>query len=425
MNLTQKLIERYRGGPNHALNRTLMLLAAASAYFSFSCFSNMNGSGPPSFETVAAASVIAFATGIAIYTAWHVLLASVLEDDRIKDNRKKVIALILTVIVIFGISTWPNVAGIAGDQALDLNIDRSLQEYEAVVHDYYIYNQALQGIEPIIAQEIAGLSRRESNERLHGTETGSPGTGDAQRALANLAAELSLIQTTLQTQQKKQSNILAKVQQSLGLARQVSQANDARHLRINLMKQHTDQIAALLAELDNRIFLTSLVKHLSQLPVKTIATHNPAKSQSLRLRQQQVITTLQESANTTIENITDEIDLVIAQAPPPIPQFERISAMKAVVRYATEFGPAWVVGFGIDAMPLLVIALIMISKGSMTTSERRWQSVSSATVEDLMRAKAADEFIKRMSIKPDHKDDFFQTFFGDKRVGEPEHDETE
>ncbi|MEO0680798.1 MAG: hypothetical protein AAF192_10315, partial [Pseudomonadota bacterium] len=302
----------------------------------------------------------------------------------------------LALPLIIGMSSWPNVAGLAGDQAIEIGFSRQIEDIAEAAGVRIEVGRAVDRFAPRVEQLAARYAEDALDECSgDGSRTGASGEGTVCFTLRAVAAELdALMRRQADTARAASAGAEAEVGALLERMRAVAAGGLEAHDKHAAISALLDQLRRALAGVDPARSFDVLRDAYAALPNIAGRYALTARSAASRARQQAAVDAIRDELQREADRMARDLDRAAPEAPEALPRIERLSPFGAVRNEAGQLAPFWAVGVSIDLLPLVILLFLAIQRASLSDEELVQNEVGERTVRDLMLDKAAAELLR-------------------------------
>ncbi len=404
----EKLINDYRNGELGFINSGLTVLAASSTLFTY------DGSSidAETFGGKAMSSVFAIAGGTAIYMFWNqaIKIAPALKEPRARHWALGLIGA--GCLLILGLSSSFNVAGLAGDDALDKHVSVYVGEQEEAVDAQFRHSQLVDGLAVDVRSEVERYDRAAKGECNSGAYSGQGGAGAVCNALTNIHGRLQGVAGETDKFLRERERLGRKSRGRLETIRKLASSDKPREERMRAIAKESDALRMELARMDARRLSESVARTLDMLPREIDIQTNFASDSGLATQQAAALGKLREDIERSSDKLGEFIADAASEEAPRIESFERISAVRAVVTYWDQFIPFWVGGIVLDIAPLAVVIFLMIALRSRSEEQLAIDRVRNRRVGDMVDDEVSKQIIRSASADPKTLKKILDILFG-------------
>lgn len=392
----EKLIADYAAGRTTLITRILFILAGASALFTFKGAS-IDAEG---FSDVAQASVFALAGGAAIYGFWYVILKVI---PSLETHFSRMLAYTLSIpflILIVCLSGFLNVAGLAGEEALEVHIAEYINDAERRVDDAFQGAMIVSGVSADIRSEIARYEQAAASELNSGAYSGSGGPGAVVNALNAVRGRFITLGHEADEYISQAEALGDKARSRLEKIRKIASSDKALHIRTRDIARESDALRADLARLDVSHFAEALGRMLSALPREVDLQASFSANPAVARRQHAALDKVREDIEFSAGKMSGFLQGPSASPTIRVEGFERISAIKAVLVYWDNFLPYWAGGIALDLFPMAIVIFLSIAISSKTAHELAIIRVLNRPVGDVLDLKIIEDAVRQSRADP-------------------------
>ena len=343
---------RHRVVKDGALTAVLAFVAAGATVSTFfGLRALVPATGP---EGLLVPLVSAAVVGVGLFGLWHRVIRLV---PMLHDPRRRGLGIGLGVVLFLvaaSINSWFIATSIGGTRAVQAYMSNYLAGANAQLGHAVQNFGSEQSLIPTIQNYAAGWRVQAKNEATHGTISGRQGSGPVVQALNGAADGLESLVATMQRTQKDFADHHDMAQQILAdlakLANSSEAATAATQARFSETAGHFFQK---LREMD-RMSLLPQLKLRGIVIVKTQIGGSAADNL--------------KNIEVTLEKQTEELQRAVKKIETSRLSTEALpyaptNQGTATWEHASAVPGAWLVGLGIDLLPLLVLLLLMLTHG--------------------------------------------------------------
>ena len=303
--------------------------------------------------------------------------------------------------MIAGVSSWLNVAGIAGNSAVANHLNTAIAKFEVAVDDKQQTLVRLEGFKADFEQAASLFRTRQESEIKAGAYTGAPGTGTVEQTLGTMSDRFVEYGAALATSVTARRNHADAAQQALVALRHTANGGGDPKERLQAFAEHADGLRASLVAMDARPVVDSLVRGLRALPGEARLQVVSAKTKAGAERQRAALARIAEETEQTVELLASDLNALLDEDDEGVPGFAPIDPIEAVLSYPLQNAPYWVGGLAMDFAPTLVLIYAMVimhvrGRGGIFTDR-----LLGLTVEDLLLAKEGERTVRSGFVDPD------------------------
>jgi hypothetical protein len=338
----------------------LMVLSMVSAYFTFLGARSLFGAERASYLNSASAAVFSIGVTAGIFIFWHMALSIV---PPMQSGKTRLLGLAITALgwpFLIALSSWLNVTAMAGGAALDLHMAKSIPAFERAVDDASRSAHLAEKLVPDLkaaADRYAGLAQA---ERTGGRISGVAGNGGIADTLDGVSRQLGGLRAQISEASRQADAIAAQARASVEKMRTISVSKAPLDGRLEDFAGEADKIKALIGRMDKKGLAESIQRSSAALADSVIERVSSRNAQ-VAAAQSEALARIREDLAGTGAAIAGVAAQIAAEPAVSAPEFERISVVRAVVRFAGSFLPFWAGGIALDLLPTLLILYLMLA----------------------------------------------------------------
>lgn len=392
----EKLIADYVAGRTALITRLLFIIAASSALFTFKGAS-IDAEG---FSDVAQASVFAIAGGAAIFGFWHVILKVI---PRLSTPGSRTLAYLLSIpflLLIVCLSGFLNVAGLAGEEALEVHIAEYINSAERRVDEAFQSAMIVSGVSADIRSEVSRYEYAAASELNSGAYSGSGGPGAVVNALNAIRGRFITLSHEADEYLSQAESLGEKARARLEKIRKIASSDKALHIRTRDISRESDALRADLARMDVSNFAEALERMLSALPREVDLQASFSANPTVAQRQRAALDKVREDIDFSGRKMSGFLQGASASPTIRVEGFERISAVKAVLVYWDNFLPYWAGGIALDLFPMAIVIFLSIAISSRTSHDLALIRIMNRRVGDVLDLKVIEDAVRQSRSEP-------------------------
>lgn len=405
----------------HFTKKVSTILLGTTMVTSFFSFKGLSADAE-TFSDVATASVFAIGTGIAFYAFWEFTFRSAPEWETFQDKLKGLGIVGAGMAFILALSSTYNVVGVDGGDVLAFHQSIYVEELADERAEIEDDNTILAALEAEIRQGEARYRALGESERNSGTLSGSGGTGAVYSALVGTADRLAGLLSEVTAFRARAAQIDQTARQRLDRMRAIVNSSEPFAVRDRLLKTESDKLRSDFASLDASGLNDAIARTVSGLSSEVDLVANFSANSGTEARQRQAIGRLQ----TEIANTAASLNTAFAPAAgdgedeEAFPAYVPISPTGAVREYWPQLLPQWSGGIAMDAMPLALLAFVLLSLGAQPRKVIEQKVLLDTPVSELLQRELLWELLKRDPSDPERVKTLQRTLFGeiDEKEGE-------
>tara|TARA_R110002167_G_scaffold186979_6_gene388118 strand:- start:875 stop:2089 length:1215 start_codon:yes stop_codon:yes gene_type:complete len=384
-------LQSFLGKIKGKIETLLIILALVSMYFSFLGAELLADAGGISWLNRSNAVIYAIGIGAAVYTFWAIAMRIV---PTLPAGRYRYAGMCITAagcLFLVALSSWLNVAGLAGPAALDTHMIGQISAYEeATASAYGRARQAEQLIGDLKAHSRRFQSLSE-DERSFGRISGAPGPGTVSETLADIATDIEALVEEVKAYLDAAATLSEQARLQLETMRQQAARNEPPVSRMRALAGTADALRATLHELQSKSPAASAARVVRSLSAGIAVKPVSGRSSRIIKAQRDALAAVQAQIDTTATAIAALAADLGGPFDPSAgaPVVERIGPVEAVFRYAGKFVPMWAGGIAIDLIPTIIILYLMLVFAVREDGEREKDRLGPLTVEQIEDAQRA------------------------------------
>ncbi len=384
-------LKNYLGKTVSSIALLLPVQAVASAYFSYLGAEALSDAGGVSVLGRASAVVYAAAIGAAIYSFWTIALRVV---PTLPSGRFRKAGMSITFagcLFVTAVSSWLNVAGLAGPAALEVQMNGTVAAYEGAAADAYgRARQAEQLIGDLKATARQFHSLAE-DEATSGRISGRPGHGTVSETLAHIADQIEGLIEEINGYLEAAATLSQTARGQLETMRQQAGSDGHPTQKMRALASTADAMRATLHEMRSKSPAASAARVIRSLSAGVAVQPVSGRSEKVAAAQREALADVAQridAAAATIAALAADLD------DPDDPSagalvVERIGPVQAVFRHAEHFVPMWAGGIAIDLIPTIIILYLMLVFSVRQDTAQQADRTRELTVEQIRDAMAA------------------------------------
>ncbi|UYN93729.1 MAG: hypothetical protein KIT25_16950 [Enhydrobacter sp.] len=317
-----------------------------------STFFGLRSMMPYGVEGVVIPVVMALTVCFVLAMLWHCMVDVV---PRLADPGRRRLGLVLAGVLTVAamcISSWFVTTAIGGRDAVRIDMAEKTETFRRVLDIVTANAQAEQAVVPEVARTAAEMKALADGEQQRGQLSGRPGKGPVVDALRRAAATYTAVVDEANGLRERISALRTQASNQLKAMDQIIGGGDGTAEAQRKFATAVGEFRQKVAEIDSWSLLPSMRRlGLAELPaVGTGSGQNDA------------IAAIHATFAQRSDELTRKVDAVAVQRKEvPVIANRPIKAGEAVVEHFERVVPAWCVGIAIDAMPLLLLLVLVIS----------------------------------------------------------------
>lgn len=394
------------------LRFSVILLCIISAYFTYngiSLFASTSGMG-------VGGDLGALLFSIGSFCALHIFWSSAIKffaaQDTSKGRVQGVVFIVLWLPILISLSSWWNVAGIAGNEALEIHMQETVRAYEDIARESFEQNRIIEELLPDLALEIAKFTRAAEEEFTKGVYTGQSGNGAVYLSLTSIASRLADIEQLIQDHVRVAETTAKAVQAQLEVMREVNFGTGSPAERLAGLMAEADQLQLILAKANGQSLASSVKRAAEALPREANASFRLSQSENIAQAQSGALTQLQDDLSYTGTILGNIADQIAVGERVDLPSVRRINPILAVAYYAIYFIPAWIGGIGLDLALLAPILFYSMMIANKSTAQIRQDEILNLRVRDLVNSELAKDLDRFPGMHQGHSESLIDHHLG-------------
>jgi len=398
-------------------------LAICSGFYTYRGFVMALAAGAADWMDHFSAVVFAIASSVAIYLLWTASLPVI---ARLETPRERILGMCLTAvscIMIASLSSWLNVAGIAGASALTTHMHAQVSVFEKATTIRYESAVAIQQFKPDLKQaSVVYLDRRESEIKF-GAYTGVPGApGTIEQVLGDLADRFNELDKSAETNLEDLRQNAAIAHEKLERMRAFANAAGDPVQRLQALSAEAGILRAILGEMSPQGDIDALRRALNAMPRELDTVRISGKSAKSRKAQEDALVRIKAELKESIRVLDEALTQIDTVALTSLPLVERINPIEAVWRYASDHIPYWAGGFAVDFTPTMILLFAMVLMEARGRRGNFTDTVLNKTVGDLIASKHGESILREGRLDRLSMDRTFDDAIGSTEDQQPDND---
>ena len=374
----------------------LVVLALVTTYYSFLGADLVGAAGGVAWVSSTNALIYALGIGVAIFTFWTLALRVV---PSLPPGRFRMWGMAVTVagcIFIVSMSSWLNVAGLAGAAALETHMYQAIGVMQIWLDRVYGQARAQEQVMPDLRAAAAHFGRLADREQKDGHITGSAGPGTVSATLADMSIQLEGLARQVQDYIDAASALSAQGRSHIETMRGIVAGEGGPMERMRQLSRESDAFRAILQEIQGKAPGAATQRVVATLSAGITLQPVSSRNAAVAERQRQALEQVRELADKTAASLS----LLAAELDGPddptqgAPALEWIGPVDAVWRYAEDYLPMWAGGIAIDLIPTLVILYLMLVFTIREEGKRPQERFEDLSVTQLAYALEANDWLR-------------------------------
>ena len=362
----------------------LAVLALASGVYTYlGVRSILDGSPTAVFF---AAIIYSASVSVGIYAFWS-YMARFYPHVTTRAGRTAMLGVMaLGAAMIIAMSSWLNAAALAGSAALEQHLAETVEDYTTDLDQAHQNALAAQSLLPDIQRASERFAQLAASERQSGALTGTNGSGSVVALLSQMSAQLKDLENGINTSREQVTNLFNDGQKRLETMRTLVSAPGAIEPRADQFSSEVVALTGVIASLGQTSIAPSIRRAADDLSLGFIAPVADGGDANLVSRQDQVMETVRASVAAQSKVLSQAADEILARAPVPERRFVPLSSAEAVLRYASDFIPAWAGAISIDLLPGVLVFILAVVHGAIRRQDEKLPFAERITAAELLQA---------------------------------------
>jgi len=369
----------------------LAVLALASGVYTYlGVRSILDGSPTAVFF---AAVIYSASVSVAIYAFWS-YMARFYPHVTSRGSRTAMLGVMAAgCVMILAMSSWLNAAALAGSAALEQHLAETVEDYTADLDQAHQNALAAQSLLPDIQRASERFSQLAASERQSGALTGTTGSGSVVSLLTQMSQQLVELQSGINASREQVTTLFTDGQKRLETMRTLVSSPGAIEPRADRFSSEVVALTGVIASLGQTSIAPSIRRAADDLSLGFIAPIPDGTEADLVSRQDRVMETIRTSVAAQSKVLSQAADEILARPPVAERRFVPLSSAEAVLRYASDFIPAWAGAISIDLLPGVLVFILAVVHGAIRRQEETMPFAQRITVAELMEALAMQRAI--------------------------------
>ncbi len=369
----------------------LAVLALASGVYTYlGVRSILDGSPTAVFF---AAIIYSASVSVGIYAFWS-YMARFYPHVTSRSSRSAMLAVMAVgCAMILAMSSWLNAAALAGSAALEQHLAETVQDYTGDLDQAHQNALAAQSLLPDIQRAKERFAQLAASERQSGALTGTTGSGSVVSLLSQMSSQLNELENGINASREQVTSLFDEGQKRLETMRALVSAPGLVEPRADKFSSEAVALTGVITSLQQTSIAPSIRRAADDLSLGFIAPIADGGEQDLINRQDRVMETIRASVAAQSKVLSDAADEILSRAPVAERRFVPLSSAEAVLRYASDFIPAWAGAISIDLLPGVMVFILAVVNGAIRREEAAMPFAERVTVAELMQALAMQKAI--------------------------------
>jgi len=369
----------------------LAVLALASGVYTYlGVRSILDGSPTAVFF---AAIIYSASVSVGIYAFWS-YMARFYPHVTSRSSRTAMLAVMAVgCVMILAMSSWLNAAALAGSAALEQHLAETVEDYTEDLDQAHQNALAAQSLLPDIQRAKERFTQLAASERQSGALTGTIGSGSVVSLLSQMSSQLNELENGINASREQVTSLFNEGQKRLETMRGLVSAPGVVEPRADKFSSEVVALTGVIASLGQTSIAPSIRRAADDLSLGFIAPIPDGGEQDLISRQDRVMETIRTSVAAQSKVLSDAADEILSRAPVAERRFVPLSSAEAVLRYASDFIPAWAGAISIDLLPGVMVFILAVVNGAIRRQEETLPFAERITVAELMQTLAMQKAI--------------------------------
>lgn len=375
----------------------LAVLALASGVYTYlGVRSLLDGSPTAVFF---AAIIYAASVSVAIYAFWSYMARFYPHVTGSASRGAMLGVMALGCAMIIAMSSWLNAAALAGSAALEQHLAETVQDYTADLDQAHQNALAAQSLLPDIQRTSERFSRLAEDERQNGALTGTTGSGSVVQLLSQMSSQLTELETGIVASRERVTTLFDQGRNHLATMRGLVSAPGAVEPRSDKFSAEVVALSGVITSLQQTSIAPSVKRAAEDLSLGFIAPVADGRVADLATRQDQVMQTIRTSVSAQSQVLSQAADNILAREPVAERRFVPLSSAEAVLRYASDFVPAWAGAISIDLLPAVLVFILAVVHGAIRRQDVHLPFAQRITAAELLEALEVQRALQKHGIE--------------------------
>ncbi|YCI04883.1 hypothetical protein M1D34_23975 [Ensifer sp. D2-11] len=362
----------------------LAVLALASGVYTYLGVRSLLDGSPTS--VFFAAIIYSASVSVGIYAFWS-YMARFYPHVTTHTGRAAMLGVMaLGAAMIIAMSSWLNAAALAGSAALEQHLAETVEDYTADLDQAHQNALAAQSLLPDIQRASERFAQLAASERQSGALTGTTGSGSVVQLLSQMSAQMKDLENGINASREQVTMLFNQGQKRLETMRTLVSAPGAVAPRADQFSSEVVALTGVITSLGQTSIAPSIRRAADDLSLGFIAPVADGGHADLVNRQDQVMETVRASVAAQSKVLSEAADEILARAPVAERRFVPLSSAEAVLRYATDFIPAWAGAISIDLLPGVLVFILAAVHSAIRKQEEKLPFAERITAAELLQA---------------------------------------
>ncbi len=362
----------------------LAVLALASGVYTYLGVRSILDGSPTS--VFFAAIIYSSSVSVGIYAFWSYMARFYPHVTNHTGRAAMLGVMALGAAMIIAMSSWLNAAALAGSAALEQHLAETVEDYTADLDQAHQNALAAQSLLPDIQRASERFAQLAASERQSGALTGTTGSGSVVQLLSQMSAQMKDLENGINASREQVAMLFNQGQKRLETMRTLVSAPGAVAPRADQFSSEVVALTGVITSLGQTSIAPSIRRAADDLSLGFIAPVADGGDADLVNRQDRVMETVRASVATQSKVLSEAADEILARAPVAERRFVPLSSAEAVLRYATDFIPAWAGASSIDLLPGVLVFILAAVHSAIRKQEEKLPFAERITAAELLQA---------------------------------------
>ncbi|ARS69014.1 hypothetical protein [Sinorhizobium meliloti] len=362
----------------------LAVLALASGVYTYLGVRSILDGSPTS--VFFAAIIYSSSVSVGIYAFWSYMARFYPHVTNHTGRAAMLGVMALGAAMIIAMSSWLNAAALAGSAALEQHLAETVEDYTADLDQAHQNALAAQSLLPDIQRASERFAQLAASERQSGALTGTTGSGSVVQLLSQMSAQMKDLENGINASREQVAMLFNQGQKRLETMRTLVSAPGAVAPRADQFSSEVVALTGVITSLGQTSIAPSIRRAADDLSLGFIAPVADGGDADLVNRQDRVMETVRASVATQSKVLSEAADEILARAPVAERRFVPLSSAEAVLRYATDFIPAWAGAISIDLLPGVLVFILAAVHSAIRKQEEKLPFAERITAAELLQA---------------------------------------
>ncbi|ASP69518.1 hypothetical protein [Sinorhizobium meliloti] len=362
----------------------LAVLALASGVYTYLGVRSILDGSPTS--VFFAAIIYSASVSVGIYAFWSYMARFYPHVTNHTGRAAMLGVMALGAAMIIAMSSWLNAAALAGSAALEQHLAETVEDYTADLDQAHQNALAAQSLLPDIQRASERFAQLAASERQSGALTGTTGSGSVVQLLSQMSAQMKDLENGINASREQVAMLFNQGQKRLETMRTLVSAPGAVAPRADQFSSEVVALTGVITSLGQTSIAPSIRRAADDLSLGFIAPVADGGDADLVNRQDRVMETVRASVATQSKVLSEAADEILARAPVAERRFVPLSSAEAVLRYATDFIPAWAGAISIDLLPGVLVFILAAVHSAIRKQEEKLPFAERITAAELLQA---------------------------------------